>query len=91
MGAKQKIEGYIGQWENRCYSDGIPDVGPMELEQNGLIPSYRRICNAILKNDNTLKTLGYSQSKCKSYNQLKRIELIDRGIIKPDMQLKLKL
>jgi len=44
-----------------------------------------------MKNDVVLESLGYSRPKCASYSELKRIELIDRGVIKPDPQLKLKL
>jgi len=91
MGTKDKIKTYVKKWENRCYTTGIPDAAPIELEQNDLVPSYRRICLAILKNDNNLLTLGFTKSKSKAYNDLKRVELIDRGVIKPDLQLKLKL
>jgi len=44
---------------------------------------------AVLKNDTILQTLGFSRPKCKAYNELKKAELIERGIIKPDQQLKL--
>jgi len=91
MGTKEKIKAYIKKWEDRCYPDGIPDVAPLELEQNDLIPSYRRICIAIVKNDVTLESLGYSRPKCATYSELKRIELIERGVIKPSQQLKLNL
>lgn len=91
MGTKRKIEAYIKKWENRCYSAGIPDEAPLELEQNNLVPSYRKICMAIMKNDVMLETLGYSRPKCASYNELKRIELLERGKIKPNPQLRLKL
>jgi hypothetical protein len=46
---------------------------------------------AIMKNDVVLESLGYSKPKCSAYRELKRIELINRGVIKPDQQLKLKL
>lgn len=46
---------------------------------------------AILKNDNTLQSLGFARPKCDVYNELKKIELIQRGVIKPDLQLKLNL
>lgn len=91
MGTKDKIEIYVSRWKKRCYTDGIPDEAPIELEQNDLVPSYRRICLAILKNDNNLLTLGFTKSKSGAYSDLKKIELIDRGVIKPSLQLKLKL
>jgi predicted phosphoadenosine phosphosulfate sulfurtransferase len=89
MGTKTKIKKYIKDWEERCYPNGIPDEAPIELEKSNLVPSYRRICFAIMKNDFSLKYLGFSSSKCQVYNELKKIELIQRGVIKQDNQLKL--
>jgi predicted phosphoadenosine phosphosulfate sulfurtransferase len=75
---KVKIENYIQTWEQRCYSDGIPDEAPKRLEQLNKVPSYRMICLAILKNDYSLKTLGYEPKKCDAYHTLKQIELSQR-------------
>ena len=77
---KEKILNYINDWENKCYKDGIPDEAPLRLEQLGKVPSYRRICIAILKNDFALKTLGFSPPKSEVYNELKRIELEQRKL-----------
>lgn len=87
---KEKIMEYIKTWEARCYSEGIPDEAPHELEVRNKVPSYRKICLAILKNDYSLKTLGYNTDKPKVYHELKKNELIERGIIN-DIQLKLFL
>lgn len=86
-----KLRNYIKEWEQRCYYKGIPDEAPIRLEQLNKVPSYRQICMAILKNDNTLQSLGFARPKCDVYNELKKIELIQRGVIKPDLQLKLNL
>lgn len=86
---KQKIKEYIRTWEKRCYHSGIPDEAPAVFEQLNKVPSYRKICFAILKNDVTLETLGFSRPKCRIYTELKRIELTERGVIKWDGQLKL--
>lgn len=88
METTKRIYGYIESWEKRCYKNGIPDEAPTELERNLLAPSYRQICIAILKNDYTLKTLGYSGKKSKYYDVYKKIELTNRGKI---IQLKLDL
>jgi predicted phosphoadenosine phosphosulfate sulfurtransferase len=85
---KKKIQDYIKTWENRCYSDGIPDEAPHELEIRNKVPSYRRICFAILRNDYPLKSLGFTPTKSKYYDAYKRIELDARN--KPK-QLKLNL
>jgi len=75
---KKKILEYVKVWEKRCYSDGIPDEAPIELENRNKVPSYRKICMAILKNDNHLQTLGFSRPKSKYYSLLKKIEIEER-------------
>lgn len=87
---QDQISEYIKTWESRCYySDGLPDEVPNEI--SSMVPSYKRIAQAILKNDHALKSLGFTPKKSMWYNELKRIELTERGIIKPSKQLKLKL
>ncbi len=56
-----KVNYYCKLWESRCYSEGIPDEAPVELEKKANVPSYRRVCQAILKNDYWFKSLGMSQ------------------------------
>lgn len=88
---KKKIENYIAEWEIRCYANGIPDEAPLRLEQLNKVPSYKAIARAIMKNDVTLKTMGFTQNKCNSYHELKRQELLQKGKIKELNQLKLTL
>lgn len=85
---KQKILDYIKTWEQRCYFDGIPDEAPYELEIRNKAPSYRKIALAILRNDNALKTLGYTPKKSKYYDMYKKIEIEGR---QKTRQLKLNL
>jgi len=85
---KSDIVNYIKTWQKRCYSDGIPDEAPYELEIRGKVPSYRLLCMVILKNDYSLKQIGLSRKKSKYYSELKRIELTKNGKIK---QLRLPL
>jgi predicted phosphoadenosine phosphosulfate sulfurtransferase len=79
---KKKIQDYIKTWEGRCYSEGIPDEAPHELEIRNKVPSYRRICFAILRNDYSLQSLGFSKCKPLVYHELKKVELIEKGKIK---------
>jgi predicted phosphoadenosine phosphosulfate sulfurtransferase len=88
---KKKIQNYINKWEKRCYKEGIPDEAPSRLEQLNKVPSYRQICIAIMKNDNSLKTLGFTQNKCNSCHILKRQELLEKVKIKESNQLKLNI
>jgi len=75
-------------WEKRCYKDGIPDEAPFQLADK--VPSYKRICIAILKNDMNLTSLGFEPKNSKYYSILKKIE-IDARPTKNGKQLKLKL
>jgi predicted phosphoadenosine phosphosulfate sulfurtransferase len=82
---KQKIDNYIYSWNKKGYIE-IPDEGDKRLEDLNKIPSYKKICLAILKNDYSLKTLGLTQTKAEVYHDFKKIQL---GI--SNNQLKLKL
>jgi predicted phosphoadenosine phosphosulfate sulfurtransferase len=82
----QLVKSYVKLWENRCYHEGIPDEADSRLEAMGLVPSYKRICMAILKNDNNLHSLGFTPKYSNYYSVLKRIEL---GLPKKPIQLKL--
>jgi len=84
---EQRIRSYIKLWENRCYHNGIPDEAPARLESFDLVPSYRRICIAILKNDYPLKTLGFNPKYSNYYSVLKGIEISKR----PGFAIQLKL
>lgn len=79
---REKIEKYIETWEERCYSDGIPDEVPPRLSQLNKAPSYKQICSAIFKNDHCLKTLGFTPPKGAAYSELKRIEIEERNRLK---------
>ena len=85
---KEKILEYIQTWEKRCYFDGIPDEAPYELEIRNKVPSYKRVCIAILRNDHSLKTLGFTPKKSKYYDAYKKIEIEGRSKYK---QLKIEL
>jgi predicted phosphoadenosine phosphosulfate sulfurtransferase len=78
MGTRKIIELYIKKWEKRCYTEGIPDEAPFELENHGIVPSYRLICIALMKNPNNLEKLGIARTKCSLYNDIKRIEIYNR-------------
>ena len=75
---KTKILNYISNHEKRGYENGIPDSVPLRIEQLNKAPSYKAIVRAILKNDVSLKTLGYTALKCNQYHELKRIEISQR-------------
>jgi predicted phosphoadenosine phosphosulfate sulfurtransferase len=75
---KKKIKDYVSTWEKRCYSEGIPEEVPSRISQLNKAPSYKDIVRTILKNDGTLKTLGFTPDKPKVYHEFKRVELAQR-------------
>lgn len=87
---RHKILSYVHKWERRGYPDGIPDEAPTLLEKACRVPSYRAICLAIMRNDVTLQSLGYTREPCRTYMDLKRVELIARGKILPSPQLEIR-
>lgn len=71
---------YIKTWQDRCYPE-LPDEAPPEI--NDMVPSYRRIALAVLRNDWPLKSLGFTPPKSEVYDNLKRIEIEARNANKP--------
>ena len=72
---KRKIRQYITTWQKRGYPDGLPNEAPARLEQLCKAPSYRAICRAILRNDVTASSLGFTKEHSEAYMLLKRIEI----------------
>ncbi len=89
MGAKTQIKDYISKWEGKGYLNGIPDEAPSELEKRIIVPSYRAICMALMRNHNNLESLGINRIKCDIYQEIKREEIENRDT--KNKQLKLKL
>lgn len=56
-------------WEERGYEDGIPDEAELALEMKRDVPSWRRVCKALLRNDYWCKGLGFSQHKSEAYHK----------------------
>ena len=59
---RKKIDRFLEWWEN----DGvkiIPDYADIKREAKKKVPSWRRICKVLLKNDYWCKGLSFSQTK----------------------------
>lgn len=63
-------------WIERGYTPDIPDEAEYDLEQKRDVPSWRRICKSLLRNDYWCKGLGFSQHKSEAY--LKYLDLMRR-------------
>jgi predicted phosphoadenosine phosphosulfate sulfurtransferase len=66
---KNKIAVYIKWFSSRGYPDGIPDVVEQNLESSGKVPSWRKVCKTLLRNDYWCKWLGFSPTKSSAYNK----------------------
>lgn len=63
-------------WVERGYDSDIPDEADYDLEQKRKVPSWRRVCKSLLRNDYWCKGLGFSQHKSSAYK--KYLELMKR-------------
>jgi predicted phosphoadenosine phosphosulfate sulfurtransferase len=64
---RNKVLLHVKWWQERGFSDGIPDESPYELEAARKAPSWRRVCKSLLRNDYWGKGLGFSQHKSDAY------------------------
>lgn len=67
----QRVKEYETVWMTRCYSDGLPDDVPNNIQKSGRAPSYKAIAIAILKNDMQLKSLGFAPVESELCRQLR--------------------
>lgn len=73
---RAKITVFLRWWEAR----GVPilDEGPCRAEANREVPSWRRICKALLRNDYWLKGLSFTQTKSTCYEKYRQ-RMRERG------------
>lgn len=65
---RNKISVYINWYRTRGYPDDIPDEQDKDLGYRD-IPSWRRICKTILKNDYWCRTLSFSPTRSHNYER----------------------
>lgn len=68
-----RFKKFIAGWKNRGYKR-IPQEAPIELENKCWVPSWRRMCKVLLRNDYWCKGLGQSQPKSDAYLKFKAIQ-----------------
>lgn len=66
---KSKIAVYIKWYMDRGYEDGIPDEADPQMEKKRDVPSWKRICRTLLRNDYWCKGLGFSPTKQSAYDK----------------------
>lgn len=68
---KDKIAVFLHWWaqngDNGQYTHSIPDEAPAKLEASKKVPTWRRICKSLLRNDYWCKGLSFSQHKSGAY------------------------
>ncbi|MEQ2441792.1 phosphoadenosine phosphosulfate reductase [Solibaculum intestinale] len=70
---ENKIAVFLHWWENRGYADGIPDEADIHEEAAKKVPSWKRICKALLRNDYWCKGLSFTQTKSTAYEKYKKV------------------
>ncbi len=70
---ENKVAVFIHWWAQRGYRDGIPDEADPKAEAAKSVPSWRRVCKVLLRNDYWCKSLSFSQHKSGAYERYMRI------------------
>jgi predicted phosphoadenosine phosphosulfate sulfurtransferase len=60
---RKKIAVFLRWYSTRGYPDGIPHEADSKLEASKQVPSWRRVCKTLLKNDYWCKSLSFAQTK----------------------------
>ena len=63
-----KIGIFIQWWKERGYPEGIPDEANYKLEIAKKVPSWRRVCKTLLRNDFWCKGLGFTPQRSSGYD-----------------------
>jgi predicted phosphoadenosine phosphosulfate sulfurtransferase len=66
---KNKLAKYVHWYRDKGYPNGIPDEADKDLESKGKVPSWRRLCKVLLRNDYWCKGIGFSPTKSSAYQK----------------------
>lgn len=69
---QRKIDKFLCWWESEGWQS-IPDTADMKMEAKRKVPSWRRICKVLLKNDYWCKGLSFAQTKKELEKQIEMI------------------
>lgn len=70
---ENKIAVFLHWHSVRGYSHGIPDEADVNEEAAKKVPSWRRICKALLRHDYWCKGLSFSQHRSKAFEKYRKI------------------
>jgi len=71
-----KITVFRKWWIDRGYPEGIPDEADQALESARKVPSWRRVCKSLLRNDYWCKGMSFTQHRSEAYG--KYLKLMER-------------
>jgi len=74
---RERFVKFMAGWRHRGY-DSIPDFAPHDLEVKCWVPSWRRMCRCILRNDYYCKGLGQTQPKSEAYGKFKDLKRVEK-------------
>ena len=70
---ENKISVFLHWWIMRGYPNGIPDEADPAEEAAKRVPSWRRVCKTILRNDYWCKGLSFTQQKSTAYEAYQKV------------------
>lgn len=71
-----KIYVFESWWKKKGYPGGIPDEADYALEAKRKVPSWRRVCKSLLRNDYWCKGMSFTQHKSDAYQ--KYLDMVKR-------------
>lgn len=69
MHYQNKVTVFVKWWMDRGYPEGIPDEADYKLEADKKVPSWRRVCKSLLRNDYWCKGLSFTQHRSEAYDK----------------------
>ena len=69
-----RFKDHLKGWRKRGYKGEIPDSAPRDLENKQWVPSWRRLCKVLLRNDWWCKSLGMTQPKSAAWVKYKEMK-----------------
>ncbi len=74
-------------WVDRGYGEGIPDEADAKLEADRKVPSWRRVCKSLLRNDYWCKGLSFTQHRSEAYEKYLTLMRKRKSEWKPENQM----
>lgn len=70
---ENKFAVFLHWWQERGYRDGIPDEADPAEEAAHRVPSWRRVCKVLLRNDYWCHEMAFGQHKSGAYEKYRKL------------------